>query len=102
MSKRGTPVHMMKHEIHVLMNSHFRSKKQRSDFIKKYSGKYHVGEMTDEEVVHCLEVLKSMKIVLKPFVRERTWAELEKQVYPQGGLDNNQPLSGIMGKRSNK
>lgn len=55
----------MKHELHVKMNQKLKTKKDKSIFLYSNTGKYHVSELSQNEIDRCLNKLKGMKSVRK-------------------------------------
>ena len=71
-------LNFQKHEIHVRMNECFVTKKERSEFLKKETGKYHVSELTEGEIERVLQSLRRKKIKKHRVVSDRAWAQIEK------------------------
>jgi hypothetical protein len=58
----------MKHDLHVRMNQKLRTKKDKSKFLYLNTGKYHVSELSNNEITKCLNKLERMKTI-----RLRVW-----------------------------
>ena len=70
----------IKRSIHVEMNRKFTSKKQRSDFLYKITGKYHVWEMRFAECKKVLWHIRQLKTVRKSLVSHSVWAKLNRSI----------------------